>query len=76
MGGALWIAWRSAISRIEYPSRMRVFPLQTALFGQSLPLTRTAWGITSFNGSTLLSLRPGEHANRWASSKDRSCRRS
>ncbi|MBL0027927.1 MAG: diguanylate cyclase [Rhodanobacteraceae bacterium] len=63
--GALWIAWRSAISRIEYPSRMRVFPLQTALFGQSLPLTRTAWGITSFNGSTLLSLRPGEHANRW-----------
>lgn len=63
--GALWIAWRSAISRIEYPSRIRAFPLPTALFGQSLPLTRTSWGITAFHGSTVLSLRPGEHANHW-----------
>jgi diguanylate cyclase (GGDEF)-like protein len=63
--GALWIAWRSAISRIEYPSRTRVFPLPSALFGQSLPLTRTNLGLTTFHGSTVLTLRQIDHQDRW-----------
>lgn len=63
--GALWIAWKSAISRVEYPSRMRVFPLPSTLFGQSLPLTRTAVGLTSFHGGTILVLRKDDRSMRW-----------
>ena len=64
--GALWIAWRSAISRVEYPSRMRMFPLPQNLFGQSLSLTRTRLGITTFHGGKVLTLREGADSKRWA----------
>ena len=64
--GALWIAWRSAISRVEYPSRTRAFPLQTELFGQTLALTRTAHGLTTFRGDSVLTLQPGAPAQGWS----------
>ena len=64
--GALWVAWRSAISRVEYPSRMRVFPLPSELFGRSLPLTRTSLGITAFSGGTVLALDRYSDSSRWA----------
>lgn len=63
--GALWVAWRSAVSRIEYPSRMRVLSLPPSLFGQSLVLTRTGAGITSFYANAVLGLSQDSAANRW-----------
>lgn len=63
--GALWIAWRSALSRVEYPSRMRVFPLPATLFGQSLVLTRTSHGITAFLGGTVLTLGQIDASGPW-----------
>jgi diguanylate cyclase (GGDEF)-like protein len=64
--GALWVAWRSAISRIEYPSRMRVFPLPPNMYGQSLRVTRTTLGITAFHGNRVLVLRHDAASKRWA----------
>ncbi|MBI2398197.1 MAG: diguanylate cyclase [Xanthomonadales bacterium] len=64
--GALWIAWRSAISRVEYPSKARVFPLQAELFGQTLALTRTAHGLTAFRGDSVLTLQPGAAEQHWS----------
>lgn len=63
--GALWVAWRSALSRIEYPSRMRVVPLPSTLFGQSLTLLRTRLGITSFSAGAILSLGQSDVTGRW-----------
>jgi hypothetical protein len=63
--GALWIAWRSAISRVEYPSRTRVFSLPSDLFGQSMLLTRTSLGLTGFHGGTVLALRQDPGSQRW-----------
>ncbi len=64
--GALWIAWRSAISRIEYPSRARVFSLPPNLFGQSMVLTRTELGISAFHGGSVVSLRQESNSKRWS----------
>ncbi|MCC6559959.1 MAG: diguanylate cyclase [Xanthomonadales bacterium] len=63
--GALWIAWRSAISRVEYPSRMRVFALPPSLFGQSMVLSRTKLGITAFHGNTVRALQQTAGTKRW-----------
>jgi diguanylate cyclase (GGDEF)-like protein len=63
--GALWVAWRTAVSRVEFPSRMRVFPLPPSMFGQSRSVTRTRFGITSFHGGDVLVLQQDAASNRW-----------
>ncbi len=63
--GGLWIAWRSALSRIEYPSRIALFPMPEAAYGESLGVIRTGLGITTWRGSNLFVLSPKTHAARW-----------
>ncbi|AVP96098.1 hypothetical protein C7S18_02315 [Ahniella affigens] len=54
--GALWIAWPTAISRVEYPSRMSLFMFPSSFYGGVLNVTRTEPGISVFNGNEVLSL--------------------
>ncbi|MGE3106632.1 MAG: diguanylate cyclase [Lysobacterales bacterium] len=63
--GGLWLAWRSALSRIEYPSRIALFPMPEAAYGESLSVTRTSFGITTWRGADLFVLAPQAHAARW-----------
>lgn len=63
--GGLWVAWRSALSRIEYPSRIALFPMPDAVYGESLRLARTSLGVTTWRGSNLFVLSPKAHAARW-----------
>ncbi len=57
--GALWVAWPSAISRIEYPSRMTLFPFPASFFGGVSSLLRSQNAMTVFNGNEILRLKEG-----------------
>ena len=63
--GGLWVAWRTALSRIEYPSRIALFPMSDAVYGESLSLARTRFGVTTWRNSHLFVLEPNASAGRW-----------
>jgi len=63
--GGLWVAWRTALSRIEYPSRVSLFAMPDAVYGESLRLARTSLGVTTWRGPNLFALAPEEQSARW-----------
>jgi len=63
--GGLWVAWRTAISRIEYPSRLSIFPMPESVYGESLSLTRTSSGLSTWRGRSAFVLVPTQHSARW-----------
>ena len=64
--GGLWVTWRSAISRVEYPSRITLFPMPNSVYGEPLLLARTRLGITTWRGPNLYVLAPQAGSSRWA----------
>jgi len=70
--GGLWVAWRSAISRIEYPSRIALFPMPDAVYGESLFLARTGLGVTTWRGSNVFVLAANGSSARWTLQKQAS----
>lgn len=63
--GGLWLAWRNALSRIEYPSRLALFPMPGAAYGEYLGLSRTDLGVATWRGSSLFVPAPEPHTARW-----------
>jgi len=63
--GGLWVAWRSALSRIEYPSRISLFTMPDAVYGETLSLARTQLGVTTWRGPNLFVLAPNAQSARW-----------
>ncbi len=64
--GGLWVAWRSALSRIEYPSRISLFTMPDAVYGETLNFARTRLGVTTWRGPNLFVLTPNAQSARWA----------
>jgi len=62
--GALWVAWPSAISRVEYPSRLNLFPFPSSFYGGVSTMLRGNNEVSVYNGNEILALRRDDDG-RW-----------
>lgn len=63
--GGLWIVWRNAITRTEYPSRLSLFALPVYDASATYRIARTNWGITTHFGEELFALKQNPNSNSW-----------